>query len=50
MGNLKGTVSFATAVEGTRTSQIFVNLVDNSFLNGQGFTPFGSVVSGMEVF
>ena len=33
----------------TRTTQLFVNFVDNSRLDGMGFSPFGQVVEGMEV-
>jgi peptidyl-prolyl cis-trans isomerase A (cyclophilin A) len=41
--NTRGMVSFATAGPGTRTTQFFVNLVDNSRLDAMGFTPFGRV-------
>jgi peptidyl-prolyl cis-trans isomerase A (cyclophilin A) len=41
--NTRGFVSFATAGPGTRTTQFFINLVDNSRLDGMGFTPFGRV-------
>lgn len=46
--NLRGTVAFAFAAPGGRTTQVFVNLADNRRLDAQGFAPFGRVVEGME--
>jgi cyclophilin family peptidyl-prolyl cis-trans isomerase len=46
--NLRGTVAFAFAVADGRSTQVFVNLVDNQRLDAEGFAPFGRVVQGME--
>jgi peptidyl-prolyl cis-trans isomerase A (cyclophilin A) len=48
-GNKKGAISFAMAGPNTRTTQFFINLVDNTNLDGMGFASFGKVVEGMDV-
>jgi peptidyl-prolyl cis-trans isomerase A (cyclophilin A) len=48
-GNARGAISFAMAGPNTRTTQFFINLVDNSRLNGMGFASFGKVVEGMDI-
>ena len=48
-GNARGFVSFATAGPNTRTTQLFVNLVNNFRLDRLGFAPVGRVVDGMAV-
>lgn len=47
--NRKGYITFATGGPGTRTTQLFISLVDNVRLDASGFAPFGQVVSGMNV-
>jgi cyclophilin family peptidyl-prolyl cis-trans isomerase len=54
--NLRGTVAAARLTDpDTATSQFFINLKDNDFLDGQpaankpGYTVFGRVTAGMDV-
>jgi peptidyl-prolyl cis-trans isomerase A (cyclophilin A) len=56
LNNLRGTVAMArTAAPNSATSQFFVNVVDNAFLDkansrdGNGYAVFGKVVEGMDV-
>lgn len=45
LSNVFGTMAYADAGPDTRTTQIFVNLGDNSGLDAQGFAPFGTISS-----
>ena len=48
--NVRGTVAFAFAVPGGRTTQVYIALTDLSATQDQqGFAPFGRVVEGMDV-
>ena len=47
--NVRGTIAFAFAVPNGRTTQMFINLTDNSATHDkEPFVPFGRVVEGME--
>ncbi|MEZ6063300.1 MAG: peptidylprolyl isomerase [Planctomycetaceae bacterium] len=48
--NQRGFITFAkTNAPNSRTTQLFINFKDNSFLDNTGFAPFGRVIEGMEV-
>ncbi len=47
--NTRGTVAFAFAVPNGRTTEVFINLKDNSSTHDAEFVPFGKIVKGMEV-
>ena len=50
VSNLKGYITFAkTGAPNSRSTQMFINLRNNSGLDRQGFTPFGRIVEGIEV-
>jgi peptidyl-prolyl cis-trans isomerase A (cyclophilin A) len=49
-GNTRGMVTFGkSGAPNSRSTQVFINFKDNSFLNRQGFAPFGKVTVGMDV-
>jgi cyclophilin family peptidyl-prolyl cis-trans isomerase len=48
--NVRGTVAFAFAVPNGRTTQVFINLRDNSPTHDkEPFVPFGRVIEGLDV-
>ena len=50
VSNTRGTIAFAFAVPNGRTTEVFINLRDNSSTHdAEPFVPFGEVVEGMDV-
>lgn len=47
--NTTGRVTFAMAGPNTRTTQLFINLADNTRLDDMGFSPVAEVTEGMDV-
>jgi len=47
--NARGFVAYAMTGPDTRTTQLFINLADNSRLDHEGFAPLGRIIEGMEV-
>jgi peptidyl-prolyl cis-trans isomerase A (cyclophilin A) len=48
--NARGTIAFAFAVPNGRTTQLFINLRDNSATHDrEPFVPIGKVIEGMEI-
>ena len=47
--NTRGRVAFAKGGPNTRTTNLFINLKDNTSFGSDGFAPIGEVVEGMEV-
>jgi cyclophilin family peptidyl-prolyl cis-trans isomerase len=49
VSNKPGFLTYAKGGPDTRSTQFFINLVDNGSLDAQGFPPIGKVVQGMDV-
>ena len=47
--NTRGSIAYAMTGPNTRTTQLYINLSDNTRLDADGFAPLGRVVEGMDV-
>ena len=48
--NTRGYMTYAaTSAPDSRTTQLFINYANNSYLDASGFAPFARVTSGMSV-
>src|SRR5512142_123945 len=48
--NKRAMVTFASTVDKiTRSVQVFINKVDNTYLDNLGFPPFGEVIEGLDI-
>jgi len=47
--NVRGTIAYAMTGPDTRSTQLYINLADNTRLDAQGFAPIGRVTEGMDV-
>ncbi|HSB10379.1 MAG TPA: peptidylprolyl isomerase [Blastocatellia bacterium] len=47
--NARGFVGYAMTGPDTRTTQLYINLTDNSRLDADGFAPIAKVIAGMEI-
>jgi peptidyl-prolyl cis-trans isomerase A (cyclophilin A) len=46
--NSRGRITFAHAGPDTRTTQLFLSIGNNAFLDSQGFPPFGEIIEGLD--
>jgi len=47
--NNRGTIAYAMTGPNTRTTQLYINISENSRLDADGFSPIGRVVEGMDI-